>query len=280
MNAGRIQSVSQAISGIGYEGIIRFDEHEPEYGTLKTLYEEFKEKRFVKLLTICATTQDFQLNGDAQRFWQTLIDVSLEYGSLSSVSDVEEILWLFMDKPVNARFTNMKNNRLQKLFDSGFCEWFISNHEEAQPLTVWEQLADGLGNEMHKKTIVLSMKIYDIACLIETGEYLDFPYDIPIPCDLQVERVSHTSGITGAEDVDGIMEAWARVMEAVSDQVGHHISLLRIDSIIWQAGQIIGNHEPDATAARKALVDHFVDAVGIDPEPSTTLAEELTAEME
>lgn len=68
-------------------------------------------------------------------------------------------------------------------------------------------------------------------------------------------------------------------METVSEEVGHHISLLRIDSVVWQSGQIIGNHEPDAEAARNALVRHFVDGVDIDTQATETLAIELTAEM-
>jgi N-glycosylase/DNA lyase len=123
------------------------------------------------------------------------------------------------------------------------------------------------------------MKIYDIAHLVPHGEYLEFPYDIPIPCDLQVERVSQTSGLTTAEEPDRIMDAWATVMETVSEEVGHHISLLRIDSIVWQSGQIIGNHEPDQKAAQDALIRHFVEQVEVDRQAAETLAHELTAEM-
>lgn len=279
MNTERAQSVSKAIAGIGYDGIVAFDEHEPEYGTLTTLYSEFNDESLIKLLSICAATQDFQLNGDAQRFWQTLTEVFLSHGSLATVDDLEEILWTFMDQPVNARFTSIKNGRLQRLFDSGFCGWFLTSHQDTEPLTVWEELADGLENEMHKKTVVLAMKIYDIAHLVPHGEYLEIPYDIPIPCDLQVERVSQTSGLTSAEEPKRIMDAWATVMESVSEQVGHHISLLRIDSIVWQSGQIIGNHGPDQKAAQDALIRHFVEQVGIDQLEAETLAHELTVEM-
>lgn len=279
MNPTRAQSISDAIAGIGYDGIVAFDEHEPEYGTLSTLYEEFHDETYIKLLTTCAATQDFQLNGDAQRFWRELTKVSLSYDSLASVEETQDILWEFMEMPVNARFTSMKSDRLQRLFDSDFCEWFAANHEEAVPLEVWEELAAGIDNEMHKKTVVLAMKIYDIAHLVPHGEYLEFPYGIPIPCDLQVERVSQTSGLTNAEESDRIMDAWAEVMETVSEQVGHHISLLRIDSIVWQSGQIIGNHGPDQKAARDALTRHFVERVKVDRRPAETLANELTAKM-
>jgi hypothetical protein len=67
-------------------------------------------------------------------------------------------------------------------------------------------------------------------------------------------------------------------MERVSEVVGRPVSLHRIDSIVWQAGQIIGKYESDCAAARDALTDHF-EKVGIGSEPAKVLAEELTAEM-
>lgn len=67
-------------------------------------------------------------------------------------------------------------------------------------------------------------------------------------------------------------------MEAVSERLDEHVSLLRIDSIVWQAGQIIGRHEPDRPAARAALCDHF-ESVGLAPSAAQPLAEELTAAL-
>jgi N-glycosylase/DNA lyase len=108
--------------------------------------------------------------------------------------------------------------------------------------------------------------------------YLDFPQDIPIPCDLQVERVAHTSGITDSEDEDEVMAVWAEVASQVSDDLGRSISLLRIDSIVWQSGQIVGEYEPNQEAAQQALIEHF-EQIGLDEQQAGNLAEELTAEM-
>jgi len=278
MNGNRIESVADALAAIGYNGIAAFDKTEPEYETLELLYDEFGNEDYVKLLAICATTQDYQLNGDAQKFWRELDDVVLEYGSLDTTQAVRDILGDFMEKDVNARLNQQKRDRLVKIFDAGFDDWFVENHNAVEAVEVWNQLADAMQTRRKSKTIVLAMKIYDIAHLIQHGEYLEFPFDIPIPCDLQVERVSRTSGITDSEDSDEVMEAWSEVMEGVTQRLGRPVSLLRIDSVIWQAGQIIGRNEPDKHATRQALVDHF-NEVGLD-DGSQSLAEELTAEMD
>ena len=279
MRKERVEAVSEAIADVGYEGIIAFDQFEPEYSTIERLYQEFEDTDLVQLLVTCATTQDFQLNGDAQAFWQTLTEVSLEHGSLNTLDDVVEVLWKFMEESVNARFNDMKSDRIEKLLDSGFPEWFLANHRDAEPFEIWERLASAIENKKRKKTVVLSMKVYDISHLIDAGEYLEFPYDIPIPCDLQVERVSETSGIVDSTETDEVMAAWAEVMERVSEQIGHPVSLLRIDSIIWQAGQVIGNADENPKESRQALSTHF-QQVGLEDPERTNLANELTAALD
>ncbi|MCU4800254.1 N-glycosylase/DNA lyase [Halobacteria archaeon HArc-gm2] len=278
MQEDRVEAVADAIAGLGYDGIVAFDRTEPEYATIESLYDAYENEALVKLLVVCATTQDYQLNGDAQQFWRKLDEVALDHGTLDTQQDVRDILGTFMEADVNARLNDQKRDRLVRILEAGFDDWFVENYRIATPLKVWERLAGALDTGMNKKTVVLAMKIYDIAHLIRHGEYLEFPWEIPIPCDLQVERVSRTSGVNEGGTTTEILETWAAVMEGVSERLDQHISLLRIDSIVWQAGQIIGEHEPDANVARDALTDHF-QTVGIDQEPANELASELTARM-
>lgn len=278
MNRNRVSKVSKAIASLGYEGIVVFDKEEPEYQTFTTLSNEIGDEYHRALLGICAGTADYQLAGDAQQFWEALEGIALTLDQLESADEVREVLWTFMEADVNARLKQQKIARLEKLFNRGFADWFIENYGEAEPLTVWENLADALDNPMKRKTIVFAMKVYDIIHLIENEIYLDFPPDIPIPCDLQVERVARTSGITDSEEEDKVMNAWAEVASQVSDDLGRTISLLRIDSIVWQSGQIMGEHEPSQKAARGALIEHF-EEVALETEEAETLAEALTAEM-
>jgi N-glycosylase/DNA lyase len=198
--------------------------------------------------------------------------------SLSTIQDVRDILGDFMARDVNARLRDQKQKRLINLIHAGFDEWFVENYGAVEPVTVWDRLAEGIETGRRKKTIVFAMKVYDIVTLIESGSYLPFPRDIPIPCDLQVERVARTSGLVDDDNERAVMSAWASVMESVNQEVDEHVSLLRIDSIVWQAGQVIGKHEPDQSAARRALVDHF-DHAGLERERSEMLAGELTESM-
>ena len=131
---------------------------------------------------------------------------------------------------------------------------------------------------MKRKTIVFAMKFYDIIHLIENDVYLDFPTDIPIPCDVHVKRVARTSGITNSDSEDDVMTAWAEVAKQVSEELGESVSLLRIDSIVWQSGQLIEDNEPNQRTSRRALTEHF-EEVGIESKQANDLAAALTSEM-
>lgn len=275
----RIERVSASLSNLGYEGIVRFDKAEPEYDFLVAVHEDYDDRTHVALLSILATTQDYQLAGDAQRFWQTLKETVYEHGSLGSQMDVKEILADFMDKPVNARLREQKRNRLIRLFENGFGDWFVANYPDVDSVTVWEKIAEGLETTMEKKTVVLAVKVYDIFTLIDTGQYLELPTDVPIPCDLQVKRVAKSSGIVEDDSTESVMDAWADVMENVNEELGRLVSMLRIDSIVWQAGQIISKNRDQHDASKSALEKYFAD-VGLAQNEREELAHELTYTLE
>jgi N-glycosylase/DNA lyase len=278
MNHRRIERVAEVIAALGFDGIASFDRAEPEYETFSAFHDTLGDEPHRALLGICSATADYQLAGNAQQFWAALEETAFEHGSLSTIQDVRDILGDFMARDVNARLRDQKQKRLINLIHAGFDEWFVENYGAVEPVTVWDRLAEGIETGRRKKTIVFAMKVYDIVTLIESGSYLPFPRDIPIPCDLQVERVARTSGLVDDDNERAVMSAWASVMESVNQEVDEHVSLLRIDSIVWQAGQVIGKHEPDQSAARRALVDHF-DHAGLERERSEMLAGELTESM-
>lgn len=275
MNRNRIDAVATALANGGYDGITAFDRTEPEYSTLENLYERYDSEAHVKLIGILAASQDYKLNGTAQHFWQQLDDTAAQYEALESTQVVRDLMGDFMETDINASNRDQKRRRLVYLLDSGFDEWFVNNHSAVQPLAVWRRLADGLNNSMDSQTVVLAMKIYDIAHLIKHNEYLAFPSEIPIPRNRQVARVAQSSGIVDSTDADDVLDAWAEVIEQTSDQLDKNLSLLRIDSIVFQAGQVIGQHEPDRAAAREALVEYF-ESVLLESGKLDQLATELT----
>lgn len=276
MNQTRISAVSDALASIGYDGIVAFDRTEPEYSTLERLYEQYESERYIKLIGILAGSQDYMLNGTAQQYWNQLTKTAEQHPTMESAKAVRELMADFIECDINATKRDQKRRRLVYLLNEDFDQWFLNNHGEIEALTVWQNVAEGLGNPMDAQTVVLAMKIYDIAHLLTNHEYLKFPREIPLPQNRQIVRVAKSSGIATSENTDDVLEAWAEVIESTSDQIGEPLSLLRVDSIMFQAGQVISKHEPNREAARDALIEYF-ESVLLESERADQLARELTA---
>lgn len=274
INQHRTTSIGNALANLGYDGITAFDRTEPEYSTLETLYDRFESEAYTKLIGILAASQDYALNGSAQDFWAQLNDTAAGYETLDSTQAVRELMGDFMDTNVNATKRDQKRRRLVYLLDSGFDDWFVDNHNQVEPLVVWKKLANGLNSQQTSQTVVLAMKIYDVAHLVIHNEYLEFNSQIPVPPNRQIKRVAQTSGIVDSKQGDDIIDAWAAVIEKTSEELDQSLSLLRIDSIVFQAGQIIGQHEADAENAQVALAEYF-ESVLLEPNRGNKLAREL-----
>lgn len=276
MDQNRITAVSDALATLGHDGIVAFDRTEPEYTTLEKLNEQYESEAYVKLIGILAGSQDYMLNGTAQQFWNQLTETAKQHQTMESPKAVRELMADFIETDINATKREQKRRRLVYLLNEGFDEWFLSNQDDIEPLTVWQHVAEGLNNPMDAQTVVLAMKIYDIAHLLTNHEYLEFPREIPLPQNRQIVRVAQSSGIVPSEHTDEVVEAWAEVIESTSDQIGEPLSLLRVDSIMFQAGQVISKHEPNREKARDALIEYF-ESVLLESGRADQLATELTA---
>ena len=280
MTDDRIDAVADAMIALGSDGIVQFDTTEPEYEFITATVDIVESDAHLALLSILAATQDYYLSGDAQLFWRTLERIVLDRDDISTETDVNATLNEFMDEPVNARSRSQKKDRLVRMANNGFGEWFLDNYPNVVPLAVWDKIAAALETKKDKKTVVIAMKVYDIYNLVDNGEYLELPVDLPIPCDLQVERVAIGSGIIEPNERSQVMDAWAAVLERVNMGLEQPVSMLRIDSIVWQAGQIISDHRDRREPSRRALESYFVDHVGLDAMDGERLANELTAALQ
>jgi N-glycosylase/DNA lyase len=218
-NQHRVEDVASVFTTVEIEGIEAFDEEEPEYDMLVTLAGRYDSDAHLALLSVFAGLSDFQLAIDAQAYWNSLEETVIEYGSLDSVQDVNSIMNEFLDEPVNARYTQMKRDRLVNLNENGFPEWFLDNYPVESPGDIWEQTAIDLGGrrKMSSKTVVLAMEILDIHNLMINGTYLDFPDDIDIPVDVHVKRMGRFAGITSSRDEDDIRKCWAQVADKMEE---------------------------------------------------------------
>lgn len=285
MIRARVDNIAKALVHLGFDNLLKFDFTEPEYQTFIKIKDKIKDSKNLALIGICAGIIDYQLTlGGADVFWKTLESLILQNLRLTeSISSIKELFLQFMEQPINSRLKNQKIYRLMKLFNKKFHEWFIKNYQEIlnDPILLWETLAQTLDNKMYKKTIVFAIKVFDLVHFILYGDYCALPPEIPIPCDLHIKNVALTSGLVeSASSEITVRGAWAKVAEITSKQLGHNISLLRIDSLVWQLGRMISTHRYNKNTCIEQLIKYMKQEVDIPEDRARIIAEELTWRLE
>jgi len=294
VNVDRVRAVSRALAGIGWDGFVRLDMLEPEFNVLSEVYHRVGDVRVLLVLGLSAAIVDYQLAGDAFRFWNTLQKVLAKRGfKLSSIGDIRAVMGEFLNYPVNARFNSTKRGRVAKFFNSGFADFLWDRaykYYSDRPTEIWYGLAKTLGNRPDQKTIVFAMKVLDLISLLVNGSYANFPRDVPIPLDVHVARMALYSGIVkgdGSEISERVIQrnkeiflrAWGDVAERVSEMLGRRISPLRIDSLVWQLSKEAQKASYRRNHAIRYIIRYLVDVANIDGNVAKNVAQELTYKM-
>jgi len=280
----RIKIIADLFCKLGFDKIVQFDLLEPEYTALKKIHSKNVEPEYLGLIALSAGTIDFQLGaGGAERFWSTLSTIADGFKELNSPGHIESLMRRFLNDPINARNQNIKRNRIRKIFSSGFVEWYLNSYDflRKNPALLWKKLAETIGSSIEKKTMVFSMKAFDISNLVCYGDYLDFPWNIPIPVDFHVKRVTISAGLLdyyGSDDL--VRYVWSLVLRKVRERLGRNITLLRIDSIAWQIGKIIYACKYRKEISQKSIEHYLTRKIGVEKTLANRMAIELTKFIE
>jgi N-glycosylase/DNA lyase len=129
--------------------------------------------------------------------------------------------------------------------------------------------------------MVFAMKAFDISHLICFGDYAKFPGDIPIPVDFHVRNVTISAGLLKHHGTDDAhRKAWTQVLNNMKERLGSNISLLRLDSIVWQIGRIIYASKYNKNTSAQQIQKYLVEKVDADDKLAKRFAEELTKFIE
>jgi len=280
----RIRVLGGCFATLGFDVFRRFDMNEPEFKALEVI-SKFEDEGALYCIGICSGINDYQLgHGGADRYWSELINVYFSYKRIGNDEDkLYRFMVSFLERPVSARSRNNKIKRLRRLFDSGFISRMLKNYDHYidNPFSAWLELAKALNNPLKNKTVVFSMKVFDLIHFMLKGKYLDFPLDIPIPVDFHIRNVAISSGIIDENASDEeVRRAWMNILREVNKRISPKINLLRIDSVVWQVGKIMYENNFDKNRVRKKLVKLFVYEIEADEKTSLNLIDNLTLNID
>ncbi len=224
--------LSEIIGEIGIEGARWIEEHiDEQYKALEYLWRNLQDPEAFPKLIVMNALVSYQLTGRGEDWWW-------EFAQWFSDNPPRELpgdyLRFLENSRYNRRLFNAKARRIER-FWKGLGEvdllLYYSRMEE-----IWKIIAERMGARPTSKTIVFSVKMLGYAGRIVRGEFHPFPFQIPIPVDLRIERLTRKLG--GNDPI----AFWSDVAEKSG------VPPLHIDSIIWP---LLGSEEKRRVVAER-----------------------------
>jgi DNA-(apurinic or apyrimidinic site) lyase len=203
-----LKRLSEVLKEFSLSDALLLERFDRQYGALERLYNSIgDEELFLKLVLVNALLS-YQLPTRGEIYWENFARFFAENPSLKGF---EEFL-----KTHNNRFLSSKLKRLKKVLKviekltarelKEFCE---------NPHRLLNYLSRELNQEKSAKTLVFAVKMFIYACRIITGKAIVAPFEIEIPLDVRLKKISPR------------LEFWRKLSREVN------IPPLHLDTLIW-----------------------------------------------
>ncbi len=215
-------NIVETIEVIGVDGARFIEEHvDPQFQALLFLYENMENKKLFVPLVVANALVSYQLSGKGEEWWWEFA----HWFSENPAVDFSGAYGAFLPKSrTNRRLVDAKVKRLSR------AERFLRSMDLGKyyedMVALQRDLAKTLGTNRNAKTIVFAVKMFGYAMRIATGGFRPYPFEIPIPTDSRIKRITEKLG------GENPTEFWNGVARASG------VPPLHIDSILWP---VLGN---------------------------------------
>lgn len=283
----RQKEIADILGEIDTKEMTAFYETTPEFEVFPDLLQKYDED-LVYLLGVCGGAFNYHFRGEmnSQKYYQEIAE-AVSHNGLQEPDDVREIMKYVIRETARDHASD-RIDRLDKIFESGFAEWFVDNHLENSGDDIWTKFTNALGGKSNQKTISFAMKVYDIVHLNDWGDHAEFERDVPIPVDFHVRTISKNLGLTpelpdpaNSPEYElqlhnkTIRTRWQQILKHTNQKTEADINMFELDNIIWQLGQKLYCAEPDRE--NEMAKQHLTQNVGygLREEVADELVEEL-----
>jgi len=261
INEARVSRLALEIGKLGLEGVLRFEEADPQFKAIVSLCKGLRDTCIALLLTVLNSLVSYQLVGRGEDHW-------FFFANYFRGKNVDDICTSFMDYVMRSRylvkFREGKVKRILRICGNighirGRCGDILED-----PASTWGLLRDTLGLRGYEKTLVFAVKMaYYVSrgCL---GKKAVLPMDIPVPVDVRVGILGLCSGIVELSIRDWrearikatkernkywrpIQHAWQRVASLSG------VPPLHLDSLIWTLGGSLMRNNFNVPSTMKEL---------------------------
>jgi len=265
-NQGRIEVVAKKLSLLGLESALRMEELDPQFQAIKLITSRMSFGSALTLTTLNSIIS-YRLSGRGEDYWNEFALYVSKASEPKSLIDAVKLVTSFLTtSKINVALRTVKVSRLLRASVARVLEPSRIVEQTSDLRNFAKELAASLKSKWSSKTIVFSLKMICYAYRAYYGKPIIAPFNIPIPVDSRIAKISWASGIAEIEGRD--VKSWSDVIKVITSKprnVQRAWSLiakrcrmppLHLDSILWLVGGFIvkGSSRDDAVEkASKAL---------------------------
>lgn len=196
------------LSQFTLEEALLLERHDRQYRALEKLHSSLGDNGLFLKLVLVNALMSYQLPTKGENYWETFAEF---FSKNPDPKKFEEFLRLYNNRFLSSKLKRLKRvlKAVEKLRREELVE-FCKN-----PKGLLNYLSETLNQPPEAKTLVFAVKMFIYACRIATGKKIVAPFEIDIPLDLRLKRIS--------EDLN----FW----RATAREIG--IPPLHLDALVW-----------------------------------------------
>ncbi|MGQ4894329.1 MAG: N-glycosylase/DNA lyase [Candidatus Njordarchaeia archaeon] len=217
----KIEELKEILKQFTIEEVLNIERaFDTQFKALRNLYMNLTDKTYFCTLALYNALISYQLSGTGESYW---LEFSEYFSKRKKIEDpVQDLIAFLTVSKFNSRIKAPKISRLEKL---RILSDTIAKNElkyAENPKILQYEISRKLKSKPNSKTIVFSIKMFNYACRIKYNRVFILPFDINIPVDLRISRISKRLGIER-----NIEQFWNNIAQEV------RIPPLHLDSLLW-----------------------------------------------
>jgi len=223
----RLREIIEVFRRLGVEAVLRLEKRDPQYDAVCNVVRRHGEEVGARLSMLNALIS-YRLTGKGEEHWQYFG----RYFSQREVADVCRDFLAYVEASPYLRIgVDARKRRVAKT-----CRY---QPDLENLLNTLKDLSILLRTNPYQKTLVFSIKILNYVYICSRGVERLLPFDIPIPVDFRVARLTWCAGLIEDPPAEAmrrqkdVQVVWSRIAEESG------IPPLHIDTILWLAGRAV-----------------------------------------
>ena len=257
MQADAIRELINILSQFSVNEVLGIEkEFDEQYKALEYLYRHVNPRKYFVALVILNALVSYQLSGTGEQYWW---EFARYFSKIRRVENpIDSMVMFLKESKYNNRLREVKIKRIEKMTKCINEILKKLNYYVRNPIYLQDTIAKALRTKREAKTIVFAVKMFNYACRIAGYGNTALPFELPIPVDVRIRKISERLGVK--KDIQGFWNKIARMVK---------IPPLHLDSLLWVTMGMLKKGEKPSNDKMRKLAEYLNNLMSARPYKSS-----------